>query len=140
MLIQRVKAEDCYGLRESILRPCQPKENWTFDADDDSRTIHLVMKDGDEIVAIVSLLPEEKERCPWRLRGMAVKKELRGQGVGQQLLLALLEQVHNPIWCAVRKKVQDFYLKNGFSIFGDEFTMNDMPHVYMRWDTAQPSN
>jgi predicted GNAT family N-acyltransferase len=140
MLIQRVKAEDCYGLRESILRPGQPKENWTFDADDDSRTIHLVMKDGDEIVAIVSLLPEEKERCPWRLRGMAVKKELRGQGVGQQLLLALLEQVHNPIWCAVRKKVQDFYLKNGFSIFGDEFTMNDMPHVYMRWDTAQPSN
>ncbi len=133
MLIQRVTAEDCYGLRESILRPGQPKENWTFDADDDTRTIHLAMKDDDEIVAIVSLLPEEKEGCPWRLRGMAVKEELRGQGVGQQLLLALFEQAHNSIWCTARKNVQDFYLKNGFSIFGDEFTMNDMPHVYMRW-------
>ena len=133
MLIQRVTAEDCYGLRESILRPGQPKENWTFDADDDTRTIHLAMKDDDEIVAIVSLLPEEKEGCPWRLRGMAVKEELRGQGVGQQLLLALFEQANNSIWCAARKRVAEFYLKNGFEIFGDEFTMNDMPHVYMRW-------
>ena len=133
MLIQRVTAEDCYGLRESILRPGQPKENWTFEADEDSRTIHLVMKDGDEIVAIVSLLPEEKEGCPWRLRGMAVKEELRGQGVGQQLLLALFEQAHSSIWCTARKRVAEFYLKNGFEIFGDEFTMNDMPHVYMRW-------
>ena len=133
MLIQRVTAEDCYGLRESILRPGQPKENWTFDADDDTRTIHLAMKDDDEIVAIVSLLPEEKEGCPWRLRGMAVKEELRGQGVGQQLLLALFEQADSSIWCAARKRVAEFYLKNGFEIFGDEFTMNDMPHVYMRW-------
>ena len=91
------------------------------------------MKDDDEIVAIVSLLPEEKEGCPWRLRGMAVKEELRGQGVGQQLLLALFEQAHSSIWCAARKRVAEFYLKNGFEIFGDEFTMNDMPHVYMRW-------
>jgi len=28
--------------------------------------------------------------------------------------------------------VQDFYLKNGFEIFGDEFVMNDMPHVTMK--------
>ncbi len=133
MLVRRVSAQDCYVLRESILRPGQPKENWTFDADDDTRTIHLAMKDDDEIVAIVSLLPEEKEGCPWRLRGMAVKEELRGQGVGQQLLLSLFEQAHNSIWCTARKRVAEFYLKNGFEIFGDEFTMNDMPHVYMRW-------
>jgi predicted GNAT family N-acyltransferase len=132
MLTQRVTAEDCYGLRESILRPGQPQENWTFDADDNPRTIHLAMKDYDDIVAIVSLLPEEKEGCLWRLRGMAVKEALRGQGVGQQLLIALLKMVDEPIWCTARKNVQDFYLKNGFEIFGDEFTMNDMPHVYMR--------
>ena len=50
MLIERVSAKDCYQLRESILRPGQPIENWTFDADDDPRTIHLAMKQNDEIV------------------------------------------------------------------------------------------
>ncbi len=132
MLIERVSAKDCYQLRESILRPGQPIENWTFDADDDPRTIHLAMKQNDEIVAIVSLLPEEKEECPWRLRGMAVVEQLQGQGVGQQLLEALIAMVDDSIWCTARKRIQDFYLKNGFTTFGDEFTMNDMPHVWMR--------
>ncbi|MBC8200662.1 MAG: GNAT family N-acetyltransferase [Planctomycetes bacterium] len=135
MLIQRVTAEECFGLRESILRPGQPKENWTFESDNDPRTIHLAMKDGEEIVAIVSLLPEEKEGCPWRIRAMAVKESLRGQGIGQQLLIALLATVDESIWCTARKNVQDFYQINGFTIFGDEFTMNDMPHVYMRFIT-----
>jgi predicted GNAT family N-acyltransferase len=67
---------------------------------------------------------------------MAVKDELRGQRVGQQLLVALLAMVDKPIWCTARKNVQDFYLKNGFTIFGDEFTMNDMQHVFMRWEAV----
>ena len=132
MLIDQVSAEDCYVLRESILRPGQPIENWTFEADDDPRTIHLAMKDGEDIVAIVSLLPEVKEGCPWRLRGMAVKEQLQGHGAGQQLLVALLAMVEDGVWCTARKEVQDFYLNNGFEIFGDEFVMNNMPHVFMR--------
>jgi [ribosomal protein S5]-alanine N-acetyltransferase len=132
MLIARVTAKDCYGLRESILRSGQPKENWTFEADDDPRTIHLAMKQNNKIVAIVSLLPEVKEGCPWRLRGMAVKEALRGKGVGQQLLVALLAMVEESVWCTARKDVQSFYLKNGFEIFGDEFVMNNLDHVLMR--------
>jgi len=132
MLVERVTAEDCYGLRESILRPNQPKDNWTFEADEDPRTIHLAMKDCDEVVAIVSLLPEEKQGCQWRLRGMAVKESLRGQGVGQQVLVAILAMVGEPVWCTARKNVQDFYLKNGFETIGDEFVMNKMPHVLMK--------
>ena len=132
MLIERVIAEDCYALRESILRPGQPKENWTFEADDDPRTIHLAMKDGEDIVAIVSLLPEVKEGCSWRLRGMAVKEQLQGQGIGQQLLVTLLAMVKDDLWCTARKDVHDFYLKNGFEVFGDEFVMNNLEHVLMR--------
>jgi len=63
---------------------------------------------------------------------MAVKHKLRGQGVGKQLLVALLAKVDGGVWCTARKNVQDFYLKNGFEIFGDEFVMNDMPHVTMK--------
>ena len=106
-----------------------------FDADLDPRTVHLVIKIGEEIVGVVSLLPENNEAMPehpWRLRGMAVPEKHRGIGVGKQLLLALLETVNEGVWCTARKNVQDFYLKNGFEIFGDEFEMNDMPHVMMR--------
>ena len=135
MLIKQVSSEDCHELRESILRPGQPDENWTFDADDDPRTIHLATLQDENIVAIVSLLPEEREDCPhhpWRLRGMAVRESLQGQGVGQQLLVALFAMVEQGVWCTARKEVHDFYLKNGFELFGNDFTMNDMPHVFMR--------
>jgi len=135
MNIERVSASDCYELRETILRPGQPKENWTFNADDDPRTIHLAMKQDDAIVAIVSLLPESNPDSPdhpWRLRGMAVRDEFRGHGVGEELLEALLSMVDEGVWCTARKEVQEFYLKNGFELFGDEFVMNEMVHVYMR--------
>ena len=135
MLIEEITAKDCYSLRESILRPGQPIENWTFEADDDPRTIHLAIKEDEEIVGVVSLLPEKNDAVPdhlWRLRGMVITEEYRGKGVGQQLLHALLKKVDERVWCTARKHVAQFYLNNGFEIFGDEFVMNDMPHVMMR--------
>ena len=135
MLIEEVTAKDCYELRESILRPGQPIDNWTFEADDDPRTIHLAVKYKSEIIGIVSLLPEKNEEVPnhlRRLRGMAIAENFRGRGVGQELLRTLLSEVEEGVWCTARKQVAPFYKKNGFEIFGDEFTMNDMPHVYMR--------
>ncbi len=135
MLIEEITAKDCYTLRESILRPGQPIENWTFEADDDPRTIHLAIKEDEEIVGVVSLLPEKNDAVPdhlWRLRGMVITEEYRGKGVGQQLLHALLKKVDDRVWCTARKHIAQFYLNNGFEIFGDEFVMNDMPHVMMR--------
>jgi predicted GNAT family N-acyltransferase len=131
-------AEDCYELRESVLRPGQPKENWTYDLDYDPKTKHVAVELDDEIIAVASLLPENHDYCPrhpWRLRGMAVKKEMQGKNIGQKLLNEIILKVipdGEGIWCTARKNVQDFYLKNGFEIFGKEFTMNAMPHVYMR--------
>ena len=132
MRIKQILAKDCYSLRESVLRPGQPKENWTFKEDDNKKTLHLGMEHDGEIIAIVSLLPEEKEGSKYRLRGMAVQEEFRGQGIGQQLLVALLEKTGESVWCTARKQVQGFYSKNSFEVFGDEFTMNDMPHVFMQ--------
>ena len=134
MNICKITAKDCYLLRESILRPNQPKENWTFEADDDDRSLHMAVKEGEDIVAIVSILPETYEQCPnhpWRLRGMAVQVGKQGQGIGELLLQAVLNEFDSGVWCTARKNVQDFYLKNGFVIIGYEFTMNDMPHVRM---------
>ena len=134
-MIEQVSPEECYTLRESILRPNQPRENWTFDTDDDSRSIHLAFMQDQEVIGVVSLLPEPHPECPdhpWRLRGMAVREDLQGQGIGQQLMQGLRELVTGDgIWCTARKNINGFYLQNGFEIVGDEFTMNDMAHVTM---------
>ena len=134
-MIKQITAEGCYTLRESILRPNQPRENWTFDTDNDPRTIHLAFMQDQEVVGVVSLLPEphtEYPDHPWRLRGMAVRADLQGQGIGEQLMQGLRERVSGDgIWCTARKQVQGFYLQNGFEVVGDEFTMNDMAHVTM---------
>lgn len=134
-MIKQITAEGCYTLRESILRPNQPRENWTFDTDNDPRTIHLAFMRDQEVVGVVSLLPEphpEYPDHPWRLRGMAVRADLQGQGIGEQLMQGLRERVSGDgIWCTARKQVQGFYLQNGFEVVGDEFTMNDMAHVTM---------
>ena len=134
-MIEQVAAKDCYVLRELILRPNQPKENWTFDTDDDPHSIHLAFRQDQEVVGVVSLLPEPHSECPghpWRLRGMAVRTDLQGQGIGQQLMQGLRDRVPTDgIWCTARKNIHGFYLHNGFKIVGDKFTMNDMPHVTM---------
>lgn len=134
MLIRRVSAKDCYALRESILRPGQPIENWTFEADDDPKAIHIAIEQADEIVGVVSLLPETHESCPnhpWRLRAMAVREDLQGHGIGGKLIVALMETVDAGIWCTARKHVAEFYARHGFTQSGDEFTMNNMPHIRM---------
>ena len=134
-MIKQITAEGCHILRESILRPNQPRENWTFDTDDDPLTIHLAFMQDQEVVGVVSLLPEphpEYPDHPWRLRGMAVREDLHGQGIGEQLMQGLRERVSGDgIWCTARKQVQGFYLQHGFEVVGDEFTMNDMAHVTM---------
>ena len=115
MNICKVTAIDCYLLRESTLRPNQPKKNWIFEADNDARSLHMAVKEGENIIAIVSILPETHDDCPnhpWRLRGMAVKEHLQRQGVGKQLLDVLLAMVEEGVWCTARTEVHDFYLKN----------------------------
>lgn len=130
-----VTAEDCYALRSTVLRPNQPKANWTFDTDNHESALHMALQDDSEdIVAVVSILPEthdECEGCSWRLRSMAVREDLHGHGLGSTLITAVLEKLDEGVWCTARKHVEVFYLKHGFKTVGEEFTMNNMPHVRM---------
>ena len=134
-----ITAEDCYALRSTILRPNQPKENWTFDTDHDPNAVHMGIKHGEKLVAVASLLPEshqESDMYPWRLRGMAVIPKLQGQHLGNQLLSALLvhaQQSDGGIWCTARLNVAGFYERNGFKREGDIFTMNNMDHIRMTY-------
>ena len=132
--IKKIKSEDCYSLRESILRPGQPKENWIYPNDHHEESLHLGIELSGELVAVVTILPENHEECPnhpWRLRGMAVKQELQGKGIGEKLLISVLKELNGGVWCTARKHVAAFYSKHGFVQIGGEFSMNNMPHIRM---------
>jgi len=136
-----VDAEACRPLREEVLRPGQPVEAFSYETDDESRSMHLAVKDDEEVLGVATLLPEghpNDGREVWRLRGMAVRPDQRGTGLGKMLLLALLavaKQRGGGVWCTARTSVVDFYEHFGFKREGDVFEVEGAgPHVLMTWN------
>ena len=135
-----VLAAECRPLRERILRPGQPPAAYTYKDDDHGRALHFAVKDEAEVIGVASLLPEgrEGERETWRLRGMAVVPDRRGQGLGRMLLLAVqavANQRGGGLWCTARTNVEDFYKHFGFVRQGDVFEIEGGgPHIVMTWN------
>ena len=94
----------------------------------------------DEILtSIVSFHPEkygEYKGEGFQLRGMATLEQLRGKGLGNQLvnfaIVYLKGKKANYIWCNARKKALNFYLNLGFEIISDQFEVPGIgPHHVM---------
>jgi predicted GNAT family N-acyltransferase len=67
---------------------------------------------------------------------MAVSQSLRGQGIGKQVLTALLEHArqegHRELVLHAQTHAVPFYEQQGFIVEGEEFIEADMPHLLMR--------
>jgi GNAT superfamily N-acetyltransferase len=145
--IDRVPAEATYPLRARVLRPGQPITAAALAGDDDPTTGFFAARDGSgEVVGTATVRPEP---CPWRpdeagawrLRGMATAEEVRGQGVGAQVLRATIAHVAmeggHLIWCNARTPARSFYEREGFIVEGDEWVDPEIgPHVAM-WRLVQ---
>ncbi len=137
-----VRASDCRPLRAAILRPGQPPEASTYVTDDDGQALHFAVKTAKGAVqGVASVLPEARtDGGPqtWRLRGMAVIPERRGDGLGRMLLQAVqavVQQRGGGLWCTARTPVEGFYLAHGFRREGDVFDLpGGGPHVVMTWE------
>ena len=136
-----VDAETCRPLREEVLRPGQPVEAFTYATDDAPRAMHLAVKEDEEVLGVATLLPEghpHEGREVWRLRGMAVRPDQRGTGLGKMMLLALqavAKQRGGGLWCTARTSVVGFYEHFGFKREGEEFEVEGAgPHVLMTWN------
>jgi predicted GNAT family N-acyltransferase len=136
-----VKSEECLPLREEVLRPGQPQDAFRYETDDEPRALHLAAKEEEELLGIATLLPEghpNDGREVWRLRGMAVRPDQRGKGLGKMLLTALqavAKQRGGGMWCTARSGVEEFYAHFGFKREGGEFEVQGAgPHVLMTWN------
>jgi L-Ala-D/L-Glu epimerase len=132
-------------LRHDVLRPDRPAEDCAYPGDEAPEARHLAALRRGDVVGAVSLLPEEVPPGPalpgspgqaWRLRGMAVAPDARGEGLGTALLRTALTHAAlrgaGTVWCRARTSAVGFYRRHGLRAVGEEFEVPGMgPHLFM---------
>jgi GNAT superfamily N-acetyltransferase len=139
-LAQAVDPSVVRPLRLEILRPGYPPESVVHERDGAPGAAHAaVLRDG-RALAIGSVMPDgyprEERNGDWRVRGMATRADMRGQGLGA-LVLGFLEahargEEATRLWCNARIGARTFYERAGLSIEGDMFEIESIgPHFLM---------
>ncbi len=157
MDIRPISAADTRPLRSAVLRPGQPPESLVYPGDDAPGSFHAgAFLDG-EVVGIATVYPEPMPLAPdpsagsgqavdastaFRLRGMATRADLQGQGIGRITLLRCIEHVRDHgadvLWCNARTGALSFYTGLGFETLGDEFEIAGIgPHFVMWADVRE---
>jgi predicted GNAT family N-acyltransferase len=120
-------------LRQDVLRTPLglkfTKENMVTDANE----YHIAATDGVNIIGVLLLRPVTEHVV--KMRQVAVRINLQGQGIGRQLVsfsedlaknMGFLEMELN-----ARKVAIDFYLAQDYQIEGEEFLEIGIPHFKM---------
>ncbi len=138
--IQPIPAEATRPLRQRILRPHQHADALVYPGDDAPTTLHLGVFEEDQLVGVLTVSEESPsetgEAHAWRMRGVAVEKNMQGAGYGGALLEAAIEYVKAQggkfLWCNARSNVRGYYERYNFQVRGDEFSLPDIgPHYFM---------
>ncbi|WP_244135154.1 GNAT family N-acetyltransferase [Burkholderia sp. BCC0322] len=132
--ISSVQADDTYPLRGEILLDSDEKA-CVLPGDDCPTTLHLAVSSSATIVAVATVCEESppglRDSNAWRLRGMAVRPEVRDLGFGRLLVQLCVryarEHQATEIWCTARESAHGFYEKLGF--------ITDTPALHMHGRT-----
>jgi GNAT superfamily N-acetyltransferase len=137
-----------------VLRPTRTDVELALPDDDGPSTGTYAALDGSGTVVssarvALSPLPPVLDPAPvagtsWRLRGMATRAELRGQGIGSAVLERAIAHVAEHggglLWCNARIPALSLYLRAGFREAGDPWEDPEIgPHVVM-WRAVDPLN
>ena len=132
--IKNIRAEDCYELRQKVVRKDLSIEDCEFEQDSLDSCFHLGAVVEGKVIGIATFFEEEEVNFPdkktYRLRGMATDSAFHGKGIGKAVLQKSFEQLREKqveiLWCNAREIAFPFYEKLGFSYFSDLF---DIPKV-----------
>lgn len=137
--IRKISADKTYQIRLEILRngmdlPVQ------FSGDFDKETFHLgVFEDGNlkGIASFMKTTNDLFELPQYQLRGMATLEEVRGKGLGKQLLIEginiLRDRNVRVLWCNAREVALNFYEKLEFSVEGNSFEIPEIGKHYIMY-------
>ena len=141
--IRPVPAEETRPLRQKILRPHQSLEELVVDGESSPDAGWYAAVRDDTVVGTAGVFPESPPDSDvvgaWRVRAMAIEEELRGMGIGDMLLDAVLDHVRRAggrhVWCSARTPAEGFYERAGFRQVGDVYEPPGLgPHVRMDRD------
>jgi N-acetylglutamate synthase-like GNAT family acetyltransferase len=120
---QTLKLRQKY-LREPLGLVFTPKE-----LEQDRSAHHLIARHEDRIIGCVLGIPEERSG---KIRQMLVIPEHRNKGIGSLLLNKIEEVCHNlgvnHFYLHARQESLNFYLKNGYTKFGNLFSELGITH------------
>jgi GNAT superfamily N-acetyltransferase len=152
--IERIQIAASYPLRHAILRPHQRIDEMHYENDDDPGTASFgaIDRETGDIVGVATVFPDPAPFDPaavgvlpgpggpvvmWRLRGMAVRQDLQGQGIGAMVLSGALDHVaaeHGGlIWCNARARAITFYERAGFVAWGDRWEIPGIGSHVVMW-------
>lgn len=143
--IERVPVDRIIDLRHAVLRQGLPREAAVFEGDQGPDAMHwAAIDESDRVVGCATLHPSAWEGEPaWQLRGMAVAKGVRSQGVGGRLVAALLEWVGSQtpgrvVWANARVPAVRFYQRLGWRVVSEVFEIPTAgPHVKIVWEWGE---
>lgn len=139
--IRSVSAAETRPLRHEVLWPHKPTvESCVLDADDEPHAHHVGAFDSDLVlVGVCSLFEQRSTRFPaafaievpvYRLRVMGTRVQVRGQGVGNQIMDYAChwsrQQGAQYLWCDAREVAFDFYQRNGFEFISDMYVVDSI--------------
>ena len=137
--IQPIRAEDARLLRKTILRPNLPVETIFYPGDDADETLHTGAFLDDILVGVCTIIGEapagENDNGAWRIRGVAVNSQQRGQGIGRALMEACFAhaKTHGAsyVWANGRTSALPVYTALGFTVQGGEYVTDTGPHYFV---------
>lgn len=106
--------------------------------DNDQAAMHYFIKDGENIVAVVRILPSGTRYDVPSIGRVLVTEGYRGHGYARELLVKSIEFIQNE-WKEKRIRLQaqvyleEFYASLGFERISEEYLDDNIPHVDMIW-------
>lgn len=135
-----ITAEQTYGIRHLVLWPNEPIEYCMLAEDDEA--FHFGGYVDQKLVSVASLFPDGPDKV--RLRKFAIVPEMQKQGLGSKMLQEmqafLSKSDFSTMWCDARMDAASFYVKNGFTTYGDVFHKNGVAYVKAEYKVPAQSN
>jgi ElaA protein len=93
-------------------------------------TVHVVLREGHDVVGYARVLDEVSE---WRIGRVVLAPAGRGRGLADLLMTTSLESCPGrDVVLDAQSPLADWYARLGFTVDGDEFVEDGIPHVPMR--------
>ena len=152
ILIDNILVNECWPLRQEILRPGRNLHEMEYPGDYSNESLHLGAYVDGVLATVASFYLEQMNNLnttghgEYRLRGMATRSKYQSKGIGAQVLRHGIDILRargaTKIWCNARTSAAGYYQKQGFMQLSKEaFDIPGIgPHFVMALEIQAKSN